>query len=153
MRKRSRYRPRGVILDTVAHVIAGVSTVASHRDQLMLLKIRNHDALLALTQGRATRADMDVLIAAVNMTEALATQGAGRDYSAEIRAGQDALLAVGQRGVGVGRFVGTAQQLDAVRFIIELHDAQLDVVTVGDLDRAVRHVNEVIANKRARVIA
>ena len=71
MRKRSSYKPRRVIANTMEWVKASVSFVSSNPSSTTL-KIKNYDALEALRLGKATRHDMDVLVNVVNMAEAFA---------------------------------------------------------------------------------
>ena len=156
MRKRSKYRPKGVRLDTMAYVKESLTPIAQHGGILMTLKIKNHAALAALTQGRATRAEIDTLIAALNVTEALYRMGFGREYGDVVKDGLDALRAVGARGAANNRFILRAQEMAALNTVMELHDAQLDLCVVKDLERAtelvaqehaLRKVTPIVANK------
>jgi uncharacterized membrane-anchored protein len=136
MRKRSKYRPKGVRLDTMAYIKESMTPIAHHGDYLMTLKIKNHAALAALTQGRATRADIDTLIATVNVCEALYRMGIGREYADVVRDGLDALRAVASRGAANNRFILRASEMEALNTVMELHDAQLDMCVVKDIERA-----------------
>lgn len=142
MRKRSKYRPKGVIVNTMGYVLEGLTPVAKHSNFLMTLKIANHAALAALTQGKATNADITVLINALNISEGLYRLGFGREYGDVLREGLTALRDVGRRGHKSGRYVLYAHEMTALNTIMELHDAQLDLCTVNDLDRAIDLVNE-----------
>ena len=104
MRKRSKYRPKGVIRDPMSHVISGMKKVGSISSGTTLM-IMNHDALDKARRGLAERRDIDVLIAAVNMAEALIRMRIGDDWKDEIRTAQDALFAVGSRGAETGKFI------------------------------------------------
>ena len=148
MRKRSAYRPRPVLLDALAHVKSGMKPLTQVAGEYVKLKIINHDALLALTQGKATWQSMNKLIAAGNMAEAFAHQGIGAEWNAEIRAGEDAILAVARRD----KWVCKAGELNAIRELMDVHDAQLEVVTVSQVEKALAHIKEVKRNKRARRI-
>jgi hypothetical protein len=152
MRKRSKYRPRPVLANPVAWVLESMTPVAKHGDHLIDLKIKNHGAMTALTQGRATRADMDLLIAMSNMIEALWTFGFGREYTDVMREGREALLEIARRGAATGRFIVRAQEMNALNVFMELHDAQMEAITVGDIERAVALVRREIAAKRATAI-
>jgi hypothetical protein len=152
MRKRSKYRPRELIVNTMGYVLEGMAPVAQHDSFLVDLKIKNHGALTALTKGMATRKDIDTLIQAVNIVEALYRLGFGRDYFPEVRAGLDALYAVGVRGAESGRFVLKASEMDALNTVMELHDAQLEVITVKDMGAAFKLVIEDFKQKRMRAI-
>jgi hypothetical protein len=153
MRKRSRYRPKGVRLDVVGWVIEGMKPVtAAAKDEILTLRIRNHVALDALRTGEGTKEDVDVVIAALNMTEALARLRIGAELSEQIRAGQDALYAMAQRGLRLGRFVFTGQELQAINLAMQIHDAQLDVCTIAELEKALKIVQDELRSKRTRVI-
>ena len=81
MRKRSKYRPRGVILNTMGYVMESFTPIATMEKYFVELKIKNHMALANLTKGVATRQDIDMLIQAINMVEALYRMGFGREYA------------------------------------------------------------------------
>jgi hypothetical protein len=87
MRKRSKYRPKPVLANPVAYVLEGFAPVTSHANYLLDVRIKNHGAMTALTQGRATRADMDILVASLNIVEALYRRGFGADYKDVVHAG------------------------------------------------------------------
>lgn len=151
MRKRSKYRPKGVIYDTMAHVTTGLARVGAIASGTTL-KIKNHSALEQLRTGRATRGDIDVLIDAFNITEALAMQCIGDAYGNEIRAAQDALLELGRRGAETGKFILRGPDLTTFNLAMEIHDAQLDACTVSELEKAIDYVTAIINAKQVRVI-
>ncbi len=106
------------------------------------LKIKNHGAMETLTKGLAKRADIDTLIAMVNMTEAFARLGFGTDYSDVVRDGLQALRDVGRRGATSDSFILKAHEMNALNAAMELHDAQMEVVTLKDMDAAIALVRE-----------
>lgn len=149
MRKRSSYRPRSVLQNPVAWVIEGMTPVASQRNFLVSLKIKNHQSMTALTQGMATRFDIDTLIAALNMMEALYRLGFGREYEDVVRTGMTALRDVKERGAANNRFILFAREMSALNLAMELHDAQLDLCTLRDLDKAIAIVRKEQAGRRS----
>lgn len=151
MRKRSKYRPKGVILDPMSHVIAGMKKVGDISSGTTLM-IMNHDALENVRKGVAQRKDLDVLIAAMNMAEALIRMQIGDDWRNEIRAAQDALFAVGSRGVETGKFILRGPELTSLNLGMEIHDAQLEACTVAELEKAIDIVHNEIRHHRARPI-
>ena len=151
MRKRSKYRPKGVIRDPMSHVIAGMKKVGSISSGTTLM-IMNHDALENVRKGLAQRKDIDVLMAAVNMAEALIHMHIGDDWKDEIRAAQDALFAVGSRGVETGKFILRGPELTSLNLGMEIHDAQLEACTVAELEKAIDIVHNEIRHHRARPI-
>jgi hypothetical protein len=153
MRKRSKYRPKGLLPDPVSWVLAGMkpfTSVSLSAD----LRIKNHDAMDLLRRGDATIATIDVLIGAFNMCEAytMLRPELGQDWKEEIKAGLDALHAVGQRGVASGRFILKAEELNAMNLVMEIHDAQLDNTTVNDMEKAMDIVSAEYRAKRMRPI-
>lgn len=153
MRKRSKYRPKGIITDTLAHVLGGFRLVQD-TGKAVTLKIKNHQALVSMTQGKGTRDDIDVLIAAMNVAEALViTADLAGEYRQEIKDAQDAIYTMGQRGLSKNRFLFTGPEMQAMNMGMAVHDAQLDACTVGQLEKALDYVAREIRAKRAREIA
>lgn len=152
MRKRSKYKPRQIIPDTMTWVRAGMKKV----DEISAgttLKIRNHDAMNNLRMGTAARRDIDALIDALNITEALANRGIGEDWKPEIRAAQDAILDLARRGVANSfRFIARGPELVALNLVMEVHDAQLETVTVKQLETAMADVMESLRLRKMRPI-
>jgi hypothetical protein len=123
-------------------VMENLSPVRSHTAFMLDLKIKNHAALEALTKGNATRADIDTLVAMGNVTEAFARMGFGKDYSDVVGRGLQALRSVGARGAASNRFILKAAEMTALNEFMELHDAQMEVVTLKDMDAAIALVRE-----------
>jgi 5-formyltetrahydrofolate cyclo-ligase len=134
----------------VAYVIEGLTPVKKHDSYLIDLKIKNHAAMESLTKGRAVRADMDILISMVNVVEALYRLGFGEDYGDVVQQGLDALHDVGKRGVQTGRFILKAHEMSHLNLVMELHDAQMEVITVKDMERAVDLVNKEFDQRKMR---
>jgi hypothetical protein len=152
MRKRSKYRPKGVIMNTMAYLIEGLTPVAKHDSYLIDLKIKNHGAMATLTKGHASRKEIDVLIAMANICEALFRMGFGTEYEDVVRLGSDALYAVGRRGAETGRFILRAEEMTALNTLVELHDAQMDVITIKDMEQAIKIVDAEYKAKKMRPI-
>lgn len=150
---RKKYRPKGVRLDNLAYIRESFSPVTAHQHIALDLRIKNHEAMTALTKGTATRADWDILVAAFNMTEAFYRLGIGADYKEEVKLGLDALHAVGKRSLTLGgRFVLRSDEMKALNMALELHDAQLDVATLRDMERAIEIVNNEFRLKKMRSV-
>jgi hypothetical protein len=152
MRKRSKYRPKPILLNPVGYVLEGMEPVRSHGSHALNLKIKNHLALSNLTQGNATRHDIDILINMVNIVEALYRLGFGQEYANEVRSGLDSLHAVAVRGKDTDRFILKADEMNALNIICELHDAQLEVITIKDLDQAIELVEKERRAKKMRPV-
>jgi hypothetical protein len=152
MRKRSKYRPKPILQNPLGYVLEGMEPVRSHGCHALNLKIKNHMALSNLTQGKATRYDIDILINMVNIVEALYRLGFGKEYADEVKNGLDALHAVAVRGKDTSRFILKSDEMNALNIISELHDAQLEVITVKDLDQAIDLVEKERRAKKMRPV-
>lgn len=154
MRKKSKYKPKGVRLDNLTHIVSGMKKVGSLQSAGVLLKIKNHEALDTLLTGNATREHVDILIAAVNMSEALirVRDDLGIDWANEIKAAQDAIYTMSKRGLEKNRFIFTGPEMTAVKLAMDIHDAQLDGCTVKEMEQALFIVQEEIRLRKARAI-
>lgn len=154
MRKRSGYKPKGVRIDAVNWVLSGMRPMRLHGEATML-RMKNHAAMKDMVEGRADRNTVDVLIAAMNMTEALSLvrHELGADWRAEITTAQNALFTMAQRGVDKGNvFRFTGPELTAMNLAMEIHDAQIDNCTIKELEKAMDLIQQTIRNKKARAI-
>ena len=150
MKKRSRYRPKPVLVNPLYYVMEGLMPVKLHDSYLIDLKIKNHGAMSNLTKGVASRRDMDLLVNMVNLTEALYRLGFGEDYKDVVNAGLDALHEVGRRGVETGRFVVKAQEMNDLNLVMELHDAQMDLISIKDMESAIKLITKEFELKKMR---
>ena len=154
MRKKSKYKPKGVRLDVMSWVKSGMMLTSKVGGGSIITqtRIKNHISIEALRKGEAVVDDIDALINAFNVTEALAIMKIGDDYRTEIKAGQDALFTLGVRAREKGRFIATGPELVSINLAMEIHDAQLDICTVAEMEKALDYVWEQIRLKRARKI-
>lgn len=154
MKKKSKYKPRGVRYDNLTWIVAGFKKVGTLPTAGVALKLKNHEALDSILKGQGTREHVDILISAVNMSEALIRirDDLGKDWATEIRAAQDAIYTMGRRGVEKESFVFTGLEMAAVKLVMDLHDVQLDDCTVREMEQALSIVEEEIRLKKARPI-
>lgn len=152
MRKRSSYRPKPVLVNPLLYVLESMKPVKYHDSYLMDLKIKNHGAMTELTQGRADEGQINFLIVMSNTAEALSRMGFGTEYKEMIRDGSDALLSVGRRGLKTGKFILKSEEMNALNNLMSIHDEQIELITVKDMERAVEIVNRDLVGKKMRTI-
>jgi len=154
MRKKSKYKPRQVRTDNLNWILTGMKKVGTLPTAGIALKLKNHEALESILRGQGTKHDVDVLINAVNMAEALIRirDDLGADWATEIKAAQDAIYTMGKRGVERGSFAFTGPEMTALKLVMDVHDAQLDDCTVKELEIALQIVAEEIRLKKCRAI-
>lgn len=149
MRKRSKYRPKEVLVNTMGYLMDGFAPMSAHNDKLLTLKIKNHHAMVALLDGKAKAAQMGTLVAMYNMVEALYKIGFGKEYTDCVEEGMAAVTSIVLRSHKVGKYVPTGAEIQALNRLMELHDAQMDVVTVRDVDKALKIARREIDAGRA----
>lgn len=154
MKKKSNYKPRGVRYDNLSWIVAGFKKVGTLPTAGVALKLKNHEALDSILKGQGTKSHVDVLIAAVNMSEALirVRDELGVDWKEEIKAAQDAIYTMGKRGIEKDSFLFTGPEMTAVKLVMDLHDTQLDECAVKEMEQALFIVNEEIRLKKCRAI-
>jgi len=153
MRKRSKYRPKRNLVNPVDFVLRGLQPVRELDGVLTNVQLKNHVALESVRRGQAEKHDIDILIGALNMAEALAINGKGSDWRQELRDGQNALYELAQKGVERGyRFIATGAQLTAINQAMAIHDAQMEEATVIDIEKAEDLVNKIVAAGKARPV-
>jgi hypothetical protein len=152
MKKRSKYRPKGIIADPLSWVLSGMKTVSKVPEAGLNLTIKNHSALESAVKGVATKHEIDVLVGAINVAEALCIMGIGEDWLQEVLAASNALHSMASRGVSENHFIFTGLEMTAVKMAMEIHDVQLENCTVKQLEKAVDIVNKTVAAGKARKI-
>ena len=154
MKKKSKYKPKGVRLDNLSWIISGMKKVGTLPTAGVVLKLKNHEALDSILTGQGTKEHVDVLISAVNMSEAFirVRDDLGRDWAEEIRAAQDAVYSMGMRGHEKGSFLFTGPEMTAVKLVMDLHDTQLDNCTVREMEQAIFIVDEERRMRKTRLI-
>lgn len=95
--------------------------------------MHSHGAMTELIAGRATRAHLGEIVAVYNMARLLLLKGYGQDMASVIINAESALKAIAQRSVKLSRYVLTGPEISALNLLLELHDAQLDIVTAKDV--------------------
>jgi hypothetical protein len=140
------------VLNNLIVVGENIRPVASHSTYLLDLQIKNSSAMTALLQGRANKRDVDTLIDMSNIVEALQRKGFGRDYADVAVDGREAILKIVWRAVDKLRFVPTGPEIQALNRLMELHDAQMEAITVKDLEEAIVLAKRLIKDKHAAML-
>lgn len=142
---RKAYKPKGFLVDPIRYTLNSIAMASAHKSAYLGLKIQAHSSMTSVIQGKATRDDMDILVNMFNMVDALCRMRIGKEYYEQVKVGQGALRTAIERGLARGdRFILTGPEISAINAVIELHDAQLEVATVGDLGRACDMVANVV---------
>lgn len=152
MRKKSKYKPRQVLQNPLGFVLENITPITQHEDYLINLQLKNSSAMERLLKGKATKKDMNTLIAMSNIAEALQMMGFGTEYKEVGVDGREALIGIIMRAVKILRFTPTGKEIQSLNMLMELHDAQMDVITVKSMDEAINLAKKQIILRRATVL-
>lgn len=152
MRKKSKYKPRQVLQNPLGFVLENITPITQHEDYLINLQLKNSSAMERLLKGKANKQDMNTLIAMSNITEALQMMGFGTEYKEVGVEGREALIGIIMRAVKILRFTPTGKEIQSLNMLMELHDAQMDVITVKSMDEAINLAKKQIILRKATVL-
>ena len=135
MRKRSNYRPKKNLRNPLGFVLEGLAPVSKHEEYLNI-KLKNEVAFNALKENKASNHDVTIIANAHNFVDSLMRIGFGVEYKDVLEQGKKAILALALRAQTRHNFDPTPEEIFALEQLLELNDAQMDTVTVGDVYRA-----------------
>lgn len=149
MKKRiKKYNPKPINRNPLGYAIESVTLLKSHDDSLLKLSMINDNARVALMTGKATNSDLNTLIGMSNIVQALLDMGFGDEYSEIATEARYSLLSILERASKIKKFVAKGDELTSINKLFELHDAQLEIVTVGEVEKAIRTVENKLKNKQ-----
>ena len=149
---RKRYKPKPVLADPIGFVTERIAPIAKHDTYLLDLQLRNSAAMTALLRGNCSTADMDTLIAMSNIVEGLHMMGFGKEYGEVAIQGREALISIAARAKRTKRFTPNGAEIQALNTLMELHDAQMEVITVQNMEDAIKLCAKMIREKKATVL-
>jgi len=154
MRKKSKYKPKGVRLDTMNWVVTGMTKVSAKESAYVTMHLKNMSALDSLAKGTANKKEIDIVIGVINVAEALCELGVGSEYHQIVLNASSALYDVCRRSFEINdRFICRGSELSAIKLGYEVHDAQMEATTIGMLDKALDVIDKTIRAQKATVIA
>jgi len=154
MRKRSKYKPKGVRLDAMNWVVTGMTKVSAKESEYVTMHLKNMSALDSLAKGTANKKEIDIVIGVINVAEALCELGVGSEYHQLVLDASSALYDVCKRSFEINdRFICRGSELSAIKLGYEVHDAQMETTTIGMLDKALDVIDKTIRAQKAKVIA
>jgi len=134
MRKRSRYRPKPIIVDVMSHIKQGELPATAAETTIRRLRVANHGAMDLLIRGAGTYQDTMTLRHMLITAKALAKHKHGRDWLPKLVQAEAELKALQARG---GRYIMRAQEITALNLALQVHDLQIDDCTVKQLEDAI----------------
>jgi hypothetical protein len=150
MRKRSKYKPKPVLVNPLGYVMESATPLIEHETYVVDWQLRSNSAFEKLLKGIADKKDINTLVAARNITEGLMVTLKGADADGTLARSAVALIELCDRGNAGKSLVMKAQELQAMRDMMQLHDELLEVVTVRQFERALEYTKNEIKVGRAR---
>lgn len=142
MSKRKTYKPKSVNLNPLVKLARiQVSKEPVTDEYAAHFELAAHTALDAFAHGRATRKEWDSLANVMNVAYTLAENGIGAEVLPEILTARGAMGRVRDRFKAGKGLVFDGEGLQAVRFAVGLWCDQLRLCNVGEIDAAVRLVD------------
>ena len=149
MRKRSNYRPKPVFADPLAFVLESNRLLKDHESYVLNWELKNIAAFSSLLKGEATKAEIDTLVAARNIVEALLVICGVKQDDGTLARSACALIEICDR-YNQGKRALKAPEIQALRDMMQLHDELLDVVTVGQFEKALAYARKEIRAGKAQ---
>lgn len=148
VRKRSTYRPKRNLQDPLSFVLNGFMPADQKSNGIIqTVRIMNHGAINAVRTGKATWEDVSTIVVAMNVGLGLCAAGVGEDYAYELRQALKAALALEQKD----KWLLTGPELNAINHGMAIHDGQLDICTVADMEASLVTVQQMIAERKQAV--
>lgn len=135
---RKKYRPRLVASNPIEYVLSGLRNVTPQ--EMTSVGIINHGALVALVTEAGNKDEWGYLNGAVNLALVLAEKGFGYEFWGELREAQLALANVGRRWLKWQKWQITELEERILGRALEIHDAQLALTVVKDIELGQREV-------------
>ena len=152
MRKRSKYKPKPVLANPIGYLVESVTPLTQHETYVVDWQLRNNSAFEKLLKGIADKKDLNTLIASRNITEALIVTLGGQDIDGTLSRSAVALIDICARGNAGKGVAMKADEMQAMRDLFGLHDELLEVVTVGQFEKALAYAKkEINAGRAARL--
>ena len=149
---KKKYRPKPVMLNTMEFVKESIKPLVEHDSYVLDWKLKNNVAFAALLRAEATRKDLDTLVAARNIVEALVVTLKGVDVDGTLARSAAALIDICARANAGKGTAMKAAEIQAMRDLMQFHDALLDAVTVKQFETALAYAKKELTNGRASAL-
>lgn len=135
---RKKYRPKKNLVDPVGFVTESLTPLLEQETYVRDLHLSTHSAMRSLIRGSATKDDMNAILSAHNITQALLVTQKLTDVDQVILKSEAALYALTDRAKVLGRYVLKALELQTLNDMVALHDDFMGVITVGQMEEALK---------------
>lgn len=149
-------KPRKKMAHRTASYLGGISAVIKNQhcrssktplpsENQTNVVIAYHTAIDAMTGGYAEKSHFDTLVYAMDIGVILAERGIGEEYAESIMPAMNGLIRAKGRYLKTGKFGLDGEAVTALKAVADLHEAQLQVATRGQLEAAINEMHARIA--------
>lgn len=142
---RKPYRPKRVLRNPIEWVVTGVKPATE--DAQTKLKVGLHWSMAKITKGEGDTTDWQNVSDALNVSMVLCEMGLGKEYLPELETAMYAMVDLRDRYKKTGRMVLKALEMQAINLGLELHDEQIAVAPVKDMELALAEVQRRLASR------
>jgi hypothetical protein len=135
MRKRCKRKPLALI-NPIEHAISGARVISD--DALMIVRMRELQAIEAFAKGTASLQQWDDLAAMLNIAETMARNGIGIEVLEVCKQMQDVLIESARRFEKTKRMGTNGDGLKLFRKLYQLHDLQRLSVARAEYEKMIR---------------
>lgn len=136
MSKRKKFVSKWQKVNTLELVADRIRPTSKQDTWMLDRQLKASAGLDALMHGTAVKDNIGDIIAAHNMAMSLQKFKTGDQYRAITLASADALVSIAHRYTKNGKYGATGPEIKALQDLLELHNAQLEITCVGDVQRA-----------------
>jgi hypothetical protein len=104
--------------DLPLSILNGIAPLGDGK--ILKMKLNNNNSILSLSQGKATRGNMQTLFMMLNFVKALQAAGFGLEH----------------KEIATNGYILKENELSSIQTLMDLYDAQIELITIRDLNRA-----------------
>lgn len=136
---RKKYVPKPVVWDTMQFVKTGMAPASTATKTVLSMRMKNISALERLKLGTGLQSDVVDLTHTMITAQSIAglDVGGSKEYVTYLDTAQEALLTIATRFGVWKKIQATPLELDDIVYAVQIHDAQLDVCTISELEKAI----------------
>jgi len=134
--RKKKFVPKWLKVNTLELVADRLKPVAKQGSWMLDRQLKASAGLEALMHGTANREHLNDIVACHNMAWALQRHRMGDEYAATTTASEAALRSITDRFGALGRFAASGPEIKALQDLLELHQAQMEACTVGQMQTA-----------------
>ena len=148
---RKKYKPKQVMLNAHEWAVESATPLAQHDSYVVDWTLKNNAAFEKLMRGEARHAELDVLIAARNICEAISVTKfkAVDDDTGTLTRSKVAIADICARANAGKGTAMKAPEMQAMRDLMVMHDTLLENVSVREFEEALAYAKDEIRSGRA----